>query len=526
MLLALFNRIGELNPQLFREIKGRFITRNLWVTFFSSLFGQILLLLSCSKQNCLNYVGYECTQLNWEFRWQIIYRILNWILPLLLLTSGVYGLTNDVAQEERKGTLNFIRFSPQSSQSILLGKILGVPSLLYLGIALTIPLHLGSALVAGLPLSSVIGIYALWGVGCYLFYNAALLYTVQNSPKIDAKTLAGSASLLACLAGLAYIGTIDFAFEWYQPKITECLIPAPPSDGINNYNLGSCKTTGGANWLWFFLPIGNQPVFAYGLALVTVGVAGYWYWQALNRRFRSLDATLISKQQSYWLVASFELWLLGFAVSELKPIANDTTLVGFGLLFFLTPIFFLILMPSLTPSYQALLDWSRYKHLEYKNQKYPLIRDLILGEKSPAIVAIALNLLMTAIIWLPWMLLWLQKHWSQNMQSHQVLLGWFITMNAILIYVAIAELLRLTKLPNWLIVAFTGISGILLGLAVIASIAANQPHFTQFLLLLSPFPILSLGFGAVATTFLGSIAQLGILALLSLQLTKKMQKIG
>lgn len=50
MLLTLFERIGESNPQLFREIKGRFISRNLWVTLTCSLLGQFFLLLSLSKQ--------------------------------------------------------------------------------------------------------------------------------------------------------------------------------------------------------------------------------------------------------------------------------------------------------------------------------------------------------------------------------------------------------------------------------------------------------------------------------------------
>ncbi|HAZ49863.1 MAG TPA: hypothetical protein DDW76_23570 [Cyanobacteria bacterium UBA11369] len=521
MLIALFERIGESNPQLFREIKGRFITRNLWVTFLSSSIGQFLLLLSCSKQTCISYNDGECAQVNWEFHWQIIYRLLNWVLPILLITNGVYALINDVAQEERKGTLNFIRFSPQSSQTILLGKILGVPSLLYLGIALAIGLHLGSGLVAGLPLSSMLGIYALWAVGCALFYNSALLYTLQHSDKMEAKTLAGGGCLLAFLVGLAYVGTIDFAVDWYNLKLIQCLTPAS-----GNNSLDYCQTNG-LNWQWFFLPIGNQPVFAYGLAFISLSIAAYWYWQAVNRRFRSRGITLISKLQSYKLVASFELWLLGFSLPELKTIVTNNDLgVGFGLLFFVTPILLIIIAVNLTPSYQALLDWSRYKHLEFKGRKYSLWRDLIWGEKSPAIVAVALNLLITALIWLPWMLLWLQKERSENVQTPQLLLGWFMTMNVILIYVAIAELLRLTKTPTWLIFASTALSTIVLTVGAIFALAENKLPIVQFLLLFSPFPIVSLGFGVTAITFLGLVTQLVTLSLLTWQLTRKVQTIG
>lgn len=522
MLLTLFDRIGESNPQLFREIKGRFIPRNLWVTFFCSSVAQIFLFLSFSKQNCISYTGSECTSFNLEISWQIIYRILNWILPILLITNGVYGLINDVAQEQRKGTLNFIRFSPQSTQSILLGKILGVPSLLYLGIALVIPLHLASGLFAGLPLSSIIGIYALWAVGCALFYNSALLYTLQNSDKMEAKTLAGGGGFLAFLVGLAYIGTIDFAVDWFKPKVIECLTTVP-----GNNNLNSCQTNGGLNWQWFFLPIGNQPVFAYGLAFMTVTIGAYWYWQAANRRFSSRHLTLISKQQSYQLVACFELWLLGFSLPELKPVVTNNDLgLGFGLLFFLTPLVLIIVAVNLTPNYQALLDWSRYKHLEFKGEKYSLIRDLIWGEKSPAIVAVAINLLITALIWLPWMLLTLQKSWSENIQSPQVVLGWLMTMNVILIYVAIAELLRLTKTPSWLIFASTGAIAIALATTTIWHLEVQNLLLVQFLLIFSPFPIVSLALGGTTITFFGLLAQLGTLSLLIWQLTGKVRKIG
>jgi hypothetical protein len=521
MLLTLFERIGEWNPQLFREIKGRFISRHLWVTLTCSLMGQFFLLLTLSKQACISYAEDECGQVSWEFHWQIIYRILNWILPLLLISNGVYGLINDLGQEERKGTLNFILFSPQTSQSILLGKILGVPSLMYLGIALAIPLHLGSALMAGLPLISLIGIYVIWGVGCAVFFNAALLYTLQYSHKFEAKNLAGGGCFLAFLLGLGYIGTIDFSFDWYNLKLSQCLTSVP-----GNNNLDYCQTNG-LNWQWFFLPIGNQPTVAYGLTFMTVSIAAYWFWQALNRRFCSRHTTLISKKQSYWLVASFDLWLLGFSLAELQPVTASINFgAGVSLLFFLTPLFLLVVAFNLTPSYQDLFDWSRYKHLAVKDSKYSLMRDLVWGEKSPAIVAVAINLAMTALIWLPWMLLWLQKDGLEKIKTPQLLLGWFMTMNVMLIYVAIAELLRLTKTPTWLIFASVGLGTIVLSTGTIWHLAEHKLPVVQFLLVFSPFPIVSLGFGSTPITFLGLLAQLGTLSLLSWQLTRNLQKVG
>ncbi|RQH23304.1 hypothetical protein D5R40_27115 [Okeania hirsuta] len=54
----------------------------------------------------------------------------------VILIGGVYMLVADLAKEKRLGTLNFIRLSPQSIQKILLGKLLGVPILIYLALVL------------------------------------------------------------------------------------------------------------------------------------------------------------------------------------------------------------------------------------------------------------------------------------------------------------------------------------------------------------------------------------------------------
>lgn len=512
MKLNWLDQLGEWNPQMFRELKGRFTRRNFWITVIGSLLSQVILLVVSSRQTCISYdaAGSNCLQYYWEFNWQWIYRTLNWVMPFVMLVSGVYRLINDVAQEERQGTLNFIRLSPQSSQSIFLGKMLGVPALLYLAIALAIPLHLGSALAAGLPFFWVLGIYTLWGVGCFLFYSAALLYTLQHGSQIDAKSLAGGGSVGACLFGLAYISAIDFSFYLYQA----------------NYLV---------NWVWFFLPIGRQPSLAYVLMFISVGVAAYWYWQAANRRFRNPKAPLISKQQSYWLVGSFELWLLGFSLQQSNPISADYGFITGGVfLFFLTPLFFLMVSAALAPGRQALLDWSRYRRDRIITRQSfwnrSLVQDLIRSEKSPAIVAIAINLLVTDIIWLPWMLLYSHKSWEQNFSLFLgMLLGWLLTINVVLIYTALIDLMLLIKAQKWMLFGCTAF-GITFFPLLSWYLLGNKLLAAQFLLLFSPFPsvILTLlnGSSAAQTILLGILAQFGVLALLTLQLVGQLRKVG
>jgi hydrogenase-4 membrane subunit HyfE len=500
---TLLNQLGEWNPQLYRELKGKLKLRNLLITVGISLITQFIL-LGLAYESYIHAYNYQSS-----IEWQFVFRPLNWMLPFLLLVCGVYQLSQDLSQEERKGTLNFIRLSPQSSQNILLGKILGVPALLYLGIALTVPLHIFSALAAGVPFLWLLGIYTLWGAGCCLFYSSAFFYTLLWNTQGDSKSIAGLGGLLAFFLASPYISLIDFSSDIYN----------------SNSGLG--------NWQWFFLPLGHQPVLAYTWVIITLSVATYWIWQAVNRRFRNPSATLLSKTQSYWLFACFEVWLLGFAVAEINSAHSDAHLfAGLFFVFFFNPVFFLILIGALSPRRQALLDWARYRRYNSTSHRQsfwhrPLIQDLIWGEKSPAVVAVGINLLITAVIWVPWILQLPEEVWQQeDFTTYKALLSLLLTMNLILLYGVINQLilfLKTSKPGLWT----TGVMGTVIALPLfIGGILGIEPLKMPLLLIFSPFPVLALVNGSITTIFLGLLAQFGILGFLSLQLTRKLQKAG
>ena len=508
MGLTLLNQLGEWNPQLFRELKGQLKRRNVFVMVASSIVSQFLILIAFSQYNCINYSGSDCPQFGWNTQWQIVFKVLNWMLPLLLLFCGVYQLISDLGKEEHRGTLNFIRLSPQSSQSILTGKVLGVPALFYLGIALAIPLHLVSGLAAGVPLLWILGIYTLWMAGCCLCYSAALLIAVLNHAPIGVQAQAWAGSLLAGLFGLFYIGVIDNSFEWYQ------------------------SDSGLGNWQWFLLPLGQEPVLAYGWMLISVSVGTYWIWQAVNRLFRNPNTTLWSKSQSYWLVGSFQAWLLGSVLPELNSVYSDYRLgLGLVFLFILNPIVFLVLNAALSPHRQALQDWSRYRRENRSTSKgflnRALMQDLIWGEKSPALLAIAINLLITATIWVPWFFLWSHEVWQANFQLQEGLLGLLLTMNLILIYTAFVEVtlyMKKSQQALWI----TGNFGALIILSLFSwGVLRIEPlKIMSFLFLFSPLPALALINTSGTTVFLGLLAQLSVLGLLTLQLTRQLKKAG
>ncbi|NJO76497.1 MAG: hypothetical protein HC833_23770 [Leptolyngbyaceae cyanobacterium RM1_406_9] len=92
-----------------------------------------------------NSTTYDCAKqagvylVDWTMWWRDIFITLNWGIILVMMLAGVYLLINDLDQEERRGTLNFIRLSPQRSRSLLTGKLLGVPVLLYLAVGAIAP---------------------------------------------------------------------------------------------------------------------------------------------------------------------------------------------------------------------------------------------------------------------------------------------------------------------------------------------------------------------------------------------------
>jgi hypothetical protein len=209
MTLHLLDKIGNWNPQLFREIKGRLNIGNMAIASAFSLSGQLLLFMYYSAQIPVtppnwnqtdpiynrfcaletgNSYDTKCVRdalgnlaINWPMWWLEIFIWLSILSVLALLVAGTYMLVSDLDKEERRGTLNFIRLSPQSAKTIFLGKILGVPILLYLAAILAVPLHLYAGLAAQIPLNEILCFYIAVAASCALFYSGAMLFGLTTS---------------------------------------------------------------------------------------------------------------------------------------------------------------------------------------------------------------------------------------------------------------------------------------------------------------------------------------------------------
>jgi ABC-type Na+ efflux pump permease subunit len=559
MALNLVNQVGEWNPQLFREIKGRLKPRNILITVAVSLLGQLLVLMSFSSQlpvandkNVMHknviYNRY-CTgtsqgdfnsisacipdqfgifDINWQLWWQDVFIWLSIIGILALLVVGTYMLISDLSKEEQRGTLNFLRLTPQSSESILIGKMLGVPILLYLVGFLALPLHLAAGLSGQMPFGMILGFYTVLGASCLFFYSVALLFGLVGTWLGGFQAWLGSGMVLIFLYTMTMMTTSSSHFisqypiDWvtlFSPSIFLTYLT-----GTNSLNAAASDPVDGMELLKVWgLPVGASVWSALGVMLLNYGLWTYWVWQGLKRCFHNPSATLFSKQQSYWLTACFEVVILGFAlnpqVADWKSYPRGL-FENFQMLLVFNLLMFLCLIAALSPHRQAMQDWARYRH-KNRSRRRGVMSDLIWGEKSPAVIAIALNVAIASAILLPWILL-------GPASQYKIPAVWavLLSMSLILVYAAVAQLMLFMKLQKrsaWAVVTV----GLLIVLPPFAfAFLSMSPEMNPEAWLFSAFPWVAVENTSAMAVFLSVISQSLTVGLLSLQLTRRLRIAG
>jgi len=548
MNINLLDTIGNWNSQLFRELKGRLKMGNIAIVSALSLSGQLLLFLYWRGQLpvpfsaipageyaiysnfCTGFydssLGIKCINdatgnftVNWQHWYLEVFVYLSIFSAIALLVAGTYLLVSDLDKEERRGTLNFIRLSPQSATTIFLGKIIGVPILLYLAAILAVPLHIYSGLTAQIPLHHILYFDIAMVASCALFYSGAMLFGLTTS------WLGGFQPWLASAAVLAFITTaFNAPSVGNAADLLTFLSPAAVLKQVA-YQVNESSRSN-LNWLigefdrleWFHLHIGKNLVPCTALSFLICGVATYWMWQGWQRRFPNPSATVLSKRQSYLLVISYQSIILGFALqSDRYPLTNTMFLVIPNLMVFLA------LIAALTSERQALYDWARYrKQIVPSSQKlwrrYPIL-DLIWSEKSPASVAIAINLLSSTVILIPWLLV--------NPKAFPAMITF---INLILIYAAVTQLFMFAKIRNQAVLAACTVGGAIVLPPIILSMLSLTPRTTPLIWLSLVFPIFGslselrdLSIYDICVWILG---QWTVLVLLNLQLRRQLRIAG
>jgi hypothetical protein len=541
MLSRLIDRAGDSNPQLFRELKERLTVRNIGIAIAAALLIQGLVLLYFNGQIPIpaykysNVAGASLNELiethntycmfprpgidrfdelckladpgnfaiNWQKWWSHVFTTMSYILPLGLVLGSVYLLVADLVQEEKRGTLNFIRLSPQSARQIFIGKILGVPIMVYLAAALVAPLHLFAGLTAGGNLLLLASWYASIGALWFLLSSAAVLYVL----------LGGIQAILTVLV---------VAYPICLPLLAINAFTSATIDGEDWLNRS------GDNISWSGLPIAGSAIAFDAFGIGCCLVVSYWVWQALERRYLNPTATTIGKSQSYLMNLCLQIGVAGFAI-PLALRSNYYKEGGIVALAAMDAIVLTLLIPMLLPRKQALQDWSRYRrervnHPQRQFWKRELFIDLIHNDKSPALLAIAINIGMAMVLWLP-----IATTLRYDANGFRFLASACIAASLMLIYAAIAHLglfLNVRKRNVWILAIVAGVITLPLVGAFILSPNHAPTGLAAIMLLFSPFAsigMMQLGGGTILATF---AAQLVVFAALTHQLHRKIQIAG
>jgi hypothetical protein len=513
MLLNWLDRVSDWNPQLFREVKGRLNNRNVALATGTSVLGQ-LLVLSYLWLSLPSTSTYSYGQL---FVWHSL------VVLFALLVLGSYLLISDLAREERRGTLNFIRLSPQSAQSILMGKMLGVPILLYLAVLLSIPLHLWLGLSAEIPLIEILSLYAVLIGSCAFFYSGALLFSLVSSWFSGFQAWLGSGAILMFLCithnkGINYSPT-DWLNLFCPSVVLHYLVYRTDLEYNGDFSFSHPAMP---NWEWFNIPLDATFASIVMFMLFNYGFGTYWIWQALNRRFHNPNATLISKRQSYLLTACFAEVSLGFALpSWSNGYPSQPLFDNFLSLLSINLLLLVSLIATLSPHRQALQDWARYR----QNKVSALVKDLLWGEKSPAVVAIAINLVISCTIMMAWILCW--PVGIEGSSRMQVISGLALTLNLLLIYATLAQIMLLMK-SQWRAIwaAGTVVTVNLLPALILSLLSISPEHEWGGLWLFTSSPWDALK--SVSAMFVAQVilVEWTILGVLSWQLTRQLHKVG
>jgi hypothetical protein len=545
VLDRLIDRIGDVNPQLFRELKERLTLRNLGIAsviplliqsliflYFNTLlppaptydltyaraYGVPKKLIVIFNKYCVgkfiegnqnseydgrsHYAENFCTLdsagdfiIDWAEWWSGICFNSGWIIFAVLILGSVYMLVADLINEEKRGTMSFIRLSPRSPRQIFIGKILGVPVLVYLAVAWMIPLHLLAGINAGASLGMIASWYIAIGSAWFLLSSAAILYVL----------LGGVQAILTTIAVATPIGL--FFRDSYQHF---------------NFKPGFSFDKG-----WFGLPILTNSALTYIFESIVFVVTSYWIWQALERRYLNPNTTAISKSQSYLINIGLQILIVGFAISS-KPYSDKI-----GICAMLVAIDFTLLSSStllLLPSKQILQDWSRYRR-ERKNTQQrkfwqrELVQDLLFNDKSPALLSIAINIGMALVFWIPISLFFTQD----GVIGWQFLACVCFAATLALIYAAIAHLvlfLNVKKHNLWTMGIIAVVMSLPIGVAFIISSGRSPTGLSAIILLFTPFAPAGVFGLSGEIIFAAFTAQLAMLAVLTRQLQRKLQISG
>ena len=523
-----FDAVGRHNPQLLREWQGRLRWRNLFLALALSLLVQGLVVLNhvsrlpsatskysryCMEALNTNLGSSECIVgpegtllVDWVHFWASVFRDLSYVLVWAFIIIGVYLLAADLAKEMRRGTLNFLRLSPLPARQLLLGKLLGVPVLLYVGVASLLPAHVATGLMGTYTAASLLKFYGLLGAIAFCLFSAAMWAALLTSKLqgLQSWLVAGGSALLL-LAGAISRRAGD-VLDWirlFNPLhiLADWQIVRPGTHALWAFDQGA-QINGFRKLRWFTLLVGNNVNEYWLLACGNAVLLGLCFWLLLERKYKMPALSAMGKRQSYGLTLGLALMLMGFSIQRVpttqEPVYLFDAMLGYAVLMLAYSVGLVFL---LLPSKQSLLDWARFRHFQgpatgertrrerpRDQRKQRVVRDLLFSERSPAAGAIALNWAIASAVLL------LGASLTQSLgparEADKLVFTWFVYAAILVICALVAQLIVLADFIHWRWINAGAIAGITLGIPITLGIAGiHSAHAGwRMLWLLTFFP--------------------------------------
>jgi hypothetical protein len=200
VLEQFLDHVGNWNPQFRRELKARLNLPNLAISTAISLLTQALTVILPDLR--VFGILYEWMTPHW---WLNICELLDREIWFALAIGGIYLIARDFDREIHSGTLDLVNLSPAKPLAIMLGKLLGVPILIYWAVFLALPLHVISVMqIATIAPHAWVGdLISVSQIG--LLYLYTLLATMRfRLPPI------GLSLLLSAIGGLSLVSINQF----------------------------------------------------------------------------------------------------------------------------------------------------------------------------------------------------------------------------------------------------------------------------------------------------------------------------
>jgi hypothetical protein len=389
---------------------------------------------------------------------------------------------------------------------------------------IAVPWHLWAGLAANIPFTLIISFYLLLAISCIFFYSAAALFSIVSSSLGSFQAWLGSSAIfffLLAMTGMTIDASSSFSetpFDWlilFYPGTV--LIYLVKSTFLAANSVGVFQFGGLSNLHWYGQTFWQNSGSGIAFIIVNYAIWTFWIWQGLKRRFHNPSATVISKFHSYGLSACFIVFNLGFAIQDVsKSSLHD----NFQILQLFNLILFLILIAALSPHRQTLQDWSRYRH-QNPQETRSLWKDLIIGEKSPAILAIALNLGLVTLYTIPSLFLL-----PLDNDRISLLTGLIVSGTIALIYATITQLTVMLKSNKRGLIASGTITGLIILPMICFAIFQIDPSDISLIWLFSALPSVATEYISPSSLLMGILGQLAAIATLNFQMARILRKAG